>query len=67
VLTQHCPGDKIEKNEIGGECSACGGEERRMQGFGGGNLRERDHLEDPGVDGRLILRWIFMKWDVGHL
>ena len=27
--------------------------------------RERDHLEDPGVDGRAILRWIFGKWDVG--
>jgi hypothetical protein len=23
-----------------------------------GNLRERDHLEDPGVDERIILRWI---------
>jgi len=23
-----------------------------------GNLRERDHLGDPGVDGRIILRWI---------
>ena len=30
-----------------------------------GNLRERDRLGDPGVDGRLILRWIFRKWDVG--
>jgi hypothetical protein len=29
-----------------------------------GNLRERNHLEDPGVDGRIILRWIFRKWDV---
>jgi len=29
-----------------------------------GNLRERDHLGDPGVDGRIILRWIFRKWDV---
>jgi hypothetical protein len=28
-----------------------------------GNLRERDHFEDPGVDGRIILRWIFRKWD----
>ena len=27
-----------------------------------GNLRERDHLGDPGVDGRIILRWIFRKW-----
>jgi hypothetical protein len=26
-----------------------------------GNLRERDHLGDPGVDGRIILRWIFSK------
>ena len=28
-----------------------------------GNLRERDYLEDPGIDGRIILRWIFRKWD----
>jgi len=34
-------------------------------GFWWGNLRERDHLEDPGVDERIILRWIFRKWDFG--
>jgi hypothetical protein len=28
-------------------------------------MRERDKLGDPGVDGRIILRWIFWKWDVG--
>jgi hypothetical protein len=28
-------------------------------------MRERDHLEDPGVDGRVILRWLSRKWDVG--
>jgi hypothetical protein len=28
------------------------------------NLRERDHLEDPGIDGRIIFRWIFRKWDM---
>jgi hypothetical protein len=33
--------------------------------FWWGNLRERDHLEDRGVDGRIILSWIFRKWDVG--
>jgi hypothetical protein len=25
------------------------------------DFRERDHLEDTGVDGRIILRWIFRK------
>ena len=34
-------------------------------GFWWGNLRERDHLEDPDVDGRIILRWIFRNWAVG--
>ena len=27
---------------------------------------ERDHLEDPSEDGRIILRWIFRKWDGEH-
>jgi hypothetical protein len=44
---------------MGGTCSAYGGRERV-------NLRERDHLGDPGVDGRIILRWIFRKRDVGY-
>jgi hypothetical protein len=34
-------------------------------GFWWGNLRKRDHLGDPVIDGRIILRWVFRKWDVG--
>ena len=33
-------------------------------GFWWVNLRERDHLEDPGIDERIILRWICGMW--GH-
>jgi hypothetical protein len=35
---------------------ACMGRGRAYAGFWCGNLRERDHLGDPGVDGRIILR-----------
>jgi len=31
----------------------------------GGGVRERDHWDKPGVDGRLILKYIFKKWDRG--
>jgi hypothetical protein len=37
------------------------GREEVHTGFWWGNLRERDHLEDTGVDGRIILSWIFRK------
>jgi hypothetical protein len=33
--------------------------------FWGGKLRQRDRWGDPGVDGRIILGWIFKKWGVG--
>jgi hypothetical protein len=35
-------------------------------GFWWGNLNEKDHLDDPDLDGRiLIIRWIFKRLDMG--
>jgi len=50
---------------MGGTCSAYG-EGEVYTGFWWGNLRVRDHLVDPDVDGRIILRWIFRKWMWGY-
>jgi hypothetical protein len=58
-------GDKIEKNEMGRACRSDRAG-RGVTGFWWGNMRERDHWGDPGVDRRIILRWIFRKWDVGY-
>jgi hypothetical protein len=41
------------------------GREEAYRGFWWVNLRERYNLGDPGVDGRIILRWILRKLDVG--
>ena len=62
LLTQHCSGDQHDK--MGGTCSMYAGKKEVYTGFWWGNLRERDHLEDPVIDGRIILRWIFRRWDV---
>ena len=48
---------------MSGACSTYGGEERSIKVFGGGSLRERDHLEDPCIDGRIIFRRFFRKWN----
>ena len=36
-------------------------ERRGVYRFWWGSLRERDHVGDPDVDGRIILRWFFRK------
>jgi hypothetical protein len=38
--------------------AACMGERELHTAFRWGDLRKRDHLEVPGVDGRIILKWI---------
>jgi len=58
-------GDYIENKEMGRKCRAYGGEESCIQGFVGKNLKEGDHMEDPGIDGRIILRWIFRIEELG--
>jgi len=63
ALAEYCAGGKIEKNEMGGACGANGAGERGAQGSGWGNLRERDIWGDPDAVGRIILRWIFRKWE----
>ena len=47
---------------MGGECGTYGRQERCIQGFGGGGVREREYLEDLGLN-RIILKWTLKKWD----
>jgi hypothetical protein len=62
LLTKCYAGDRI-RSEICRECSTDVSREVH-RGYWCGNLRERDHLEDIGVDRRIILRWIIRKWDM---
>ena len=54
-------GGQIEQNEMPWACSTYGGEERCIQVFCG----ETDHFEDPDIDGKKIVRWIFRQWGRG--
>jgi hypothetical protein len=41
------------------------GREEACTGFWWGSLKERDYLEGPGIDCRIILRWMLEKWGGG--
>jgi hypothetical protein len=47
---------------MGGVCSKYR-EKRGAYRILGGDLREGDHLGDPSIDGRTILKWILKEWD----
>ena len=49
-----------QMNELGGSCGTYG---RRRGSYSVlvGEVRKRSHLEDVGVDGRIILKWIFTR------
>jgi hypothetical protein len=47
-----------EKDKV---CGVYDEERESMQGFGGGNLKERDRLKDLGADGRIILKYTLKR------
>jgi len=55
---------KSRRMRWAGHAASVGGGEA-YTGFWWVNLRETDHLEDPGIDDKIILRWIFRKLNVG--
>jgi hypothetical protein len=44
---------------MGRACGIYGGQERCTLDFGGEFRRKRDHLENQGIDGRIVLTWTF--------
>jgi hypothetical protein len=61
--SHYCSGIKSRRKRWAGHVARMG-EGEAYTVFWWGNLRKREHLEDPGVCGKIILRSIFREWDV---
>ena len=55
----------IKMTEMDRACSTYAEAERGAYRVLAGKAEGRSHLEDPGVNGKLILKWIFEVWDGG--
>jgi len=63
TLHQNYSGDQIKKNEMGGACGTFDGREEVHTQFWWEDVREREGLEGLVVDRRIILKYIFKRWD----
>jgi hypothetical protein len=59
IPTKYYSADQI-KNVVGKACSM-NGEQKPEQPNGGESRSKKEHLEDNGVDDRIILKWTFKK------
>lgn len=57
LFTKHCLADHIRKNEEFRH-AARAGERRDADGVLMGKPRERDHLEEVAIDGRIMQKWV---------
>jgi hypothetical protein len=51
---------------MGRACSTFGERRNTYRVFFGGGIEGGDHLQDSGINGRIILKGIFEKWGEGH-
>jgi hypothetical protein len=61
LFTKYFSCDQVE-NEMGRACCYFG-RGNTHTGFWWENLREGDHLDGPGINWMIILKWIFDKWN----